>query len=179
MSSRQRFGRAIARIAILAWAVSIARDGSAATLYDFTWSDGDSLSAIGSLILGDSVGVGDPFDVGDVISFDLELFDGAVSQGTGAFPPFDPVFHALEGTRAASSLAIVDFYVSVPFGIRLGCDAEDCLSGGVFFLAMNVDFGSIAAARGSFVFTEIPEPGAVAAMLAAMVAILGLRAGRS
>jgi hypothetical protein len=175
MASRQAWGW-VGRALALAGAALFTQSAGAATLYDFGWSDGGSLSATGSLTLHDSVGVGAPFDKDDVLAFDLELFDGAVTQGTGHFPPFDPVFHALEGTRSASGLAIVDLYVSVPFGIRFGCDAGDCLSGSVYFNAGTVDFGSTAAARASFVFTEVPEPGAEASIATALMALAVLRA---
>src|SRR5215468_7341082 len=123
----------VSRALALLCAALFAEGVSAATFYAFTWSDGGSRSATGSLALDDSVGVGQPFDKDDVLDFDLELFDGAVSQGAGHFPPFDPVFHALKGTRAAASLAIVDLYVSSPSILQFGCDAGDCLGGAVFF----------------------------------------------
>jgi hypothetical protein len=168
------------RALILACTALYAPSASAATFYDFMWSDGGSLSATGFLALDDAVGVGDPFDTSDVLEFDLELFEGGISQGTGEFPPFDPDFHALEGTRGVSGLSIVDLYVSVPFGIRFGCEAGDCLSGRVFFEATVVDFGSTAAARASFVFTEVPEPGVEGSIAAALAALAVMRmAGRA
>lgn len=170
MSTRPALGGAIA----LVWTVCVAPGTRAATFFDFSWTDGGTLTAVGSLTLDDSVGVGEAFDKNDVLAFELELFDGVVSQGMGAFPPFDPVFHALNGMRAASSLDINDLYVTVPFGIRLGCDAGDCLSGGIYFDAMNVDFGSREAAQASFVFTQAPEAGAEASVLTALAALVWL-----
>jgi hypothetical protein len=161
------------------WAALFAQSATAATFYQFSWSDGGSLSATGSLALDDGVGVGDPFDKDDVLVFDLELFEGAISQGTADFPPFDPVFHALKGTRSGSGLDIVDLYVSVPFGIRFGCTAGDCLSGEVYFNVMTVDFGSTPAARASFVFTEAPDPGAGLSAVMALVALVGMRASNA
>src|SRR5262245_13202425 len=113
MAARRNGGRVRRALALLCAALA-AGSASAATFYDFSWSDGGSLSATGFLALNDSVGVGQPFDKDDVLDFDIEIFDGAVSHGTGHFPPFNPAFHALEGTRAAASLAITDLYVSSP-----------------------------------------------------------------
>lgn len=175
MATGQRSGRVRRALAlaalVLAGTAHSSPSAGAATLFDFDWSDGGTLSATGSLVLHDSVGVGQPFDASDVLAFDLELFEDSVSQGTGSFPPFDPVFHALEGTRSAAGLEIVDLYVSVPFGIRLGCEAGDCLSGSVFFVGQTIDFGSTAAARASFVFTAVPEAGARGSILAALLAV--------
>jgi hypothetical protein len=178
MATRRSGGR-VSRALALVCAAFFAGSASAATFYDFSWTDGGSLSATGFLSLDDSVGVGEPFDKGDVLAFDLELFDGAVSRGTGHFPPFNPTFHALKGTRAAASLAIVDLYVSTPSIPQFGCDAGDCLGGAVFFEQTTVDFGSTAAARASFVFTQTtPEPGAALSLVAALVALVGMRAAR-
>ena len=165
------------RAVVVALALLLAGSASAGSvIYDFSWSGGQSFTASGTLLLSDSVGVGSPFELADVVSFQLELFDGGSSVGTGSFPPFDETFHALEGTRQASSLDINDLIVTVPFGITFGCDAGDCLSGRVAFesFATTVDFGSRQAAQESFVFSEVPAPGRgvlLAAALATMAVI--------
>ena len=168
----QRLSQAV----VVAVMVLFAQSASA-TLYDFMWS-GNSFSATGTLELSNAVGIGASFDKSDVLSFQVELFDGAVSVAMDSFPPFDD-FDALKGTRNPSSLSINDLIVSEP-GIFFGCDAGDCLSGRVAFgtpstSGAKVDFGSIAAARASFVFTEVPEPGAESLLAAALVTIAGLR----
>lgn len=153
-------------------------EDAGATFYDFSWS-GNSFSATGILELDDAIDVGEDFALGDVVSFELELFDGASSVASLSFPPFDPPFHTIEGTRNASSLSIDDLIVS-GFAILFGCEAGDCLSGVVWFdtPATNdaqVDFGSTPAARASFVFTETPEPGATLASTMAVAALAALR----
>ena len=155
---------------------------SAGIFYDFAWS-GNSFSASGTLELDDTVGVGTPFTTGDVLAFELELFDGAVPVGSLAFPPFGLPFDTIEGTRTASTLSITDLVVSES-GILFGCDAGDCLSGAVFFSTPStpdalVDFGSIEAARASFVFTEAPEPDVSRSVGIVLGALAGLRAVRS
>ena len=161
-------------VVIVALALLLAGTASAGSvIYDFSWSGGESFTASGTLLLSDSVGVEDPFDLGDVVSFEIELFDDGSSVGAGTFPPFDEVFHALDGTRKASSLSINDLIVTVPFGITFGCDVGDCLSGRVAFesFGTTVDFGSRQAAQESFVFTEVPEPGRGGLLAAALATI--------
>lgn len=163
-------------------AVALPLAAGAATFYDFTWS-GNSFSAAGTLELDDSVGVGAPFTIADVLAFELELRDGGVPVASLAFPPFDLGFHTIEGTREASSLSIDDLIVS-DFAILFGCEGSDCLSSVVYFdtpatPGATVDFGSIAAARASFVFTEVPEPGAAGALAASGATLAALRAVRS
>jgi hypothetical protein len=155
---------------------------SAAMLYAFAWS-GNSFSATGTLELDDTIGIGAPFDTSDVLAFELDLFDGAVPVASLQFPPFDLPFDTIEGTRNASSLSIDDLVVS-GFAILFGCNASDCLSGEVVFGTPStpgglVDFGSTPAARASFVFTEIPEPGATMSVGIVLVALAALRAARS
>jgi hypothetical protein len=174
MVTTTQLGSRVGRVLIFVGTTLFAGSATAATLFDFHWSDGASRSATGSLVLDDSVGVGDPFDKDDVIAFDVELVDGTTSAGTGHFPPFDPDFHALMGTRSASALNVTDLYVSVPFGIRFGCDVGDCLSGRVYFNAATVEFGTIPAARASFEFVEVPEPGAETSIAAALAVLVGM-----
>jgi hypothetical protein len=155
---------------------------SAGILYDFAWS-GNSFSASGTLELDDTVGIGSPFTTGDVLAFELELFDGAAPVASLAFPPFDLPFDTIEGTRNESTLSITDLVVS-DFGTLFGCTGGDCLSGVVFFATPStpgaeVDFGSIEAARASFVFTELPEPDVSGSLGVALGALAGLRAARS
>ena len=178
--------KARARAALLPLAVSMAVGFAhavrAGTLYAFGWS-GNSFSATGTLELDDAVGIGSPFTTGDVLAFELELFDGAAPVASLAFPPFDLPFDTIEGTRNESTLSITDLVVS-DFGILFGCTAGDCLSGVVFFATPStpgaeVDFGSIEAARASFVFTELPEPDVSGSLGVALGALAGLRAVRS
>lgn len=169
------------RILAVSIAICLPTGSTAATLYDFDWS-GNSYSATGTMVLDGSIGVGEPFTTTDVLAFELELFDGAVSVASLQFPPFDLPFHTIVGTRNASDLSIDDLVVS-DFGILFGCTAGDCLSGAVFFSTpstpgVEVDFGSIEAARASFVFTEAPEPEAMASAGVVLAALAGLRWSR-
>lgn len=152
----------------------------AGTLYDFSFSF-EQYSAEGTLVLSDLVSVGETFDVGDVESFELELFNTGTSVGSAAFPPFDG-FGVIEGTRNPSSLGMSDLIVSEPFGIIFGCTAEDCLfTGEIFFTSApndRVEIGTPQAALDSFVFTEAPEPEASALFTAALATVAGLRSTR-
>jgi hypothetical protein len=166
----------------LSIAVGFGPAAGAATLYAFAWS-GNSFSATGTLELDDAVGIGAPFETSDVLAFELDLFNGAAPVATLQFPPFDLPFDTIEGTRNAASLSIDDFIVS-GFAILFGCNAGDCLSGEVAFGTPStpgalVDFGSPPAARASFVFTEIPEPGATMSAAVVLVALAGLCSVRS
>lgn len=169
--------RAAALAALVAGGPSLA---GAATLYDFAWS-ADSYSATGSLTLDDAVGIGDPFTEADVLDFELALFDGGSQLAMLAFPPFEG-FDTIRGTRADATLSITDLVVGDD-GVQFGCTAGDCLSGELFFdtpatRGVTVDFGSPAAARASFVFTEAPEPELSASGAAALAALVALRATR-
>jgi hypothetical protein len=176
-------GRALAALASAALASAALATGlparaDAATLYDFAWS-GNSFSAMGSLVLAESVGVGDSFTTSDVLEFDLDLFDGSAAVASLQFPPFEG-FDTITGTRHESTLSITDLVVGESGGL-FGCTAGDCLSGEVFFdtaatPGASVDFGSTEAARASFVFTEIPEPAGSLPIAAALLALGALRA---
>jgi len=165
------------RVVIVALALSLAGTASAGSvIYDFSWSGGESFTASGTLLLSDSIGLEDPFDLSDVVSFEIELFDDSVSVGTGSFPPFDD-FNAIDGTRNASSLSINDLLVTVPFGITFGCNVGDCLSGRVAFesFGTTVDFETGQAAQQSFVFTEVPAPSRGVLHAAALATIAMIR----
>ena len=167
-----------AQAAVVAVAVFFAQSASAGILYDFSWGF-DSLSATGTMELNSSVGIGESFDISDVLAIDLELFDGGVSVQTIASPPdeFDPPFDTIKGTRNASNLSMIDFVLS--FGPLFGCTAGDCLSGEVFFPGVPpVDFGSITAARESFVLTELPEPGTELLLPVAVLSLAAVRRRR-
>lgn len=149
----------------------------AGTFYDFSWSFAP-YSASGTMELSSSIDVGDSFHITDVLMIDVELFDGGVSVDRITSPPivFNPPFDEIKGTRNATDLAMIDFLISNDH--LFGCTAGDCLSGEVFFPTApsgTVDFGSIQAARESFVFTQVPEPADVWALAAAGVALAGLR----
>lgn len=173
--------RAVAVAALVVGAPTLARaQVGAATLYDFAWS-GNSFSATGSLSLDAAVGVGDSFTEADVLDFELMLFDGASLVATLAFPPFEG-FDTIRGTRTESGLDMTDLVVG-DAGVQFGCTAGDCLSGEVFFETAatpgaTVDFGSEVAARASFVFTEVPEPGLPASGAVALAALVALHASR-
>jgi outer membrane lipoprotein SlyB len=167
---------------VLTLLVGVAEEAGA-TFYSFSWN-GNSFSATGTLELAGSIDVGEDFQTTDVLEFGLDLFDGGTPVASLHFPPFDLPFDTIKGTRNASSLAIEDLVVS-GFAVLFGCSAGDCLSGEVFFetpATQNglVDFGSIFAARASFVFTETaPEPGVTAsfALVALALALLRARLG--
>jgi hypothetical protein len=166
-------------MAAVAMAACLAQGAGAATLYDFDWSGGASFSASGTMELGSAIGIGDPFGSDDVLALDVELFDGATSVGTIDYASFQQGGDTLEGTRNASSLSILDLYLT-SFGVTLGCEAVGCLFGGVQFFTPStpgavVEFGSTEAARASFVFTQVPEPGVEWSLVLALLAIAGMR----
>jgi hypothetical protein len=172
-----------ARAAAVALAAFLAPNAGAATLYDFDWSGGASFSASGTMELSSAIGIGDPFSSGDVLGLDVELFDGATSVGTIDYAAFQDGGDTLEGIRNASSLSILDIYIA-SFGVTLGCDAVGCAFGLVQFYTPStplatVDFGSTEAARASFVFTEVPEPGGAPSLALALLTIAGMRLARS
>jgi hypothetical protein len=161
-------------------AVWLAEGARAGTLYDFSFGFGQ-YTASGALLLSDAVGVGEAFDVDDVESFELELFNNAISVGAATFPPF-PGFDVIEGTRNASDLSMSDLVVSDPFNISFGCTGSNCLfTGEIFFTSApgnRLEFGTPAAALASFVFTEVPEPDATLLFGAALVTLAALRSAR-
>jgi hypothetical protein len=170
------------RTLAVAAAAFLAQSAGAATLYDFDWSGGEAYSATGSVVLSGAVGVGDPFDAGDVVALDVELFDGAASVGTIGFADLQGG-DILEGTRNASTLSITDIYLTA-FAVSFGCNGPGCLFGLVQFHtpstgSSNVDFGTAEAAQASFHFTEVPEPAADAALALALLTLRALRCARS
>ncbi len=174
----QRLSRAL----VVAVMVLFAQSASA-TLYDFSWS-GNSFSATGTMELSNLIGVGESFDAADVLALEVELFDGAVSVAMVDFP--FSAGETLEGTRNASSLSIIDLFfgISAAGSNNFGCEAVGCLFGTVLFRTPStpsgqVEFGSTAAARESFVFTQVPEPGTQLLQALALVTIAGMRSRRA
>jgi len=166
----------LSRLAVVAVTALFAQSADA-TSYDFSWS-GDSFSATGIMELSDAIGVGDPFDSGDVLALKIDLFDGGVFVGMVGFP--SQSFDVLEGTRNESSLSITDLLLDVvgPGATLFGCEAPGCLFGRVLFqtpstLSGQVEFGTTMAAQESFVFT-VPEPSPQLLQALALFSIVGM-----
>jgi hypothetical protein len=178
--SRRSQIRSLAVVAALA-ALCLAPGARAGILYDFSFSF-EQYSASGTLVLSDTVGVGEEFSSEDVELYELELFNDSSSVGAAEFPPFEG-FGVVEGTRNASSLSMSDLVVSEPFGIIFGCTASDCLfTGEIFFTSApggRLEIGTPQAALDSFVFIEVPEPNATALFAAALTTVAGLCVARS
>ena len=156
-------------------ALLLAPSARAGILYDFSFSF-EQYSASGQLVMSDAVGVGEEFDFNDVESFDLDFFVSGGPVGSSSYPPW-PGFDVVVGTRNASSLAMMDLSVS-DIDNWFGCRGGDCLFEGevVFPTApMDLVLGSPQAARDSFVFTELPEPGSGLMIAAALATLVALR----
>jgi len=156
----------------------VSQSASAVTVWDFSWM-GDGYSAEGTLLLSDDVGIGESFNISDVISFEFEMFDGAVLVAMGETP--FPGFGLIQGTRNEFSLNINDFVFSGN-GIFYGCDVGDCFSVTVRFgptsqISVIVDFTTQAAARASFVFV-VPEPSPSLSFALALACIACLRSAK-
>jgi len=157
-----------ATVALVAAALLATPAAAAGILYAFDWDGGigNAFSATGMLVLDAAIGVGQDFDTGDVVSFDVELFDGTTSVAMASYPPseFSLGFDAIVGTRTAGGLALDDFLVT-PGSVFFGCTSSNCLGGTVRFKTpatgeTEIDYPSIQAAQDSFVVTLLPEPGA-------------------
>lgn len=170
-------------VAVIATTVLLlASRAHAGIAYDFSW-EFPPYSGSGTLVLSDSIGVGQSFDIDDFELIDIDLFDGE-DFVTGMTSPPDALDPSalIDGTRNASSLSLEDILIAGPgFTGLFGCRNNNCFTGLVAFpgVAGNLDFGSGEAAIASFVLTEAPEPGAASATLGALLAIASIAGARA